>query len=145
MAMRRLGVPKEVALCMFRTLQQMRHGDSELSFSSFLHDPFQGVGQGNVEGPTIRAAVSAPLFAYMGSKGLICWIVQSMHSATPLETPSRRHRMAIREGLDKKKLCLLSLCIHRMWIHFFVPRDFRPDINRLFSYRIVHKRCFDWM
>ena len=74
LAMRRLGVPREVALCMFRVLQQMIHhvrsgfGTSIESYSSDSHDPFQGVGQGNGAGPAIWAAVSAPLFEYMNSR-----------------------------------------------------------------------------
>lgn len=74
LAMCRLGVPHKVALCMFRVLQGMAHtvrtgfGDSELTYSSNSHDPFQGVGQGNGAGPAIWAAVSAPLFRYMDSR-----------------------------------------------------------------------------
>ena len=74
LAMCRLGVPREVALCMFRGIQGMAHkvrtgfGDSALAYSSHDNDPFQGVGQGNGAGPAIWAAVSAPLFQYMDSR-----------------------------------------------------------------------------
>jgi hypothetical protein len=66
LAMRRLGMPKEPILSMFRTLQDMRHhirtayGDSNTCFLARDVNPIaiQGVGQGNGAGPQVWAAVS---------------------------------------------------------------------------------------
>jgi hypothetical protein len=66
LAMRRLGLPKEPILSMFRTLQEMRHhirtayGDSNTCFLASDVNPIaiQGVGQGNGAGPQVWAAVS---------------------------------------------------------------------------------------
>lgn len=74
LAMRRLGVPKEVPLTMFGMIKDMSHqvrngfGDSVDSYSSASADPFQGVEQGNDAGPAIWAVVSAPLLDFLHSR-----------------------------------------------------------------------------
>jgi hypothetical protein len=74
LAMRRLGVPKEVTLTMFGVIKDMSHhvrtgyGESEGAYTSPPSEPFQGVGQGNGAGPAIWAAVSAPLLEFLHSR-----------------------------------------------------------------------------
>ena len=64
--MRRVGVSKETCKMMFGTLAQVEHyvrtnfGDSNTSYACF-EIPFQGVYQGNGEGPGIWMLVSIPI------------------------------------------------------------------------------------
>jgi hypothetical protein len=62
------GVPDEPLICMFTTIQNMKHhirtiyGDSELSFGCKIWVvPTQSIGQGNGAGPTMWALVSTPV------------------------------------------------------------------------------------
>ena len=75
-ALQRVGAPKEPIICMFTTLQKLRHhirtiyGDSEISFSGELWAvPIQGVGQGNGAGPQIWALISTPLLNILRNEG----------------------------------------------------------------------------
>ena len=75
LALRRWGVPKQVAITMFDVVSSMVHlvqwgfGESTQSYSHPINDPFQGVGQGNGAGPAIWTAVSAPLLEFLESRG----------------------------------------------------------------------------
>jgi hypothetical protein len=72
--MRRVGVPQQTCLMMFRTLAQVKHyirttyGDSDTAYSC-LEIPFQGIYQGNGAGPGIWLLVSIPIINMMKSAG----------------------------------------------------------------------------
>lgn len=77
-AMQRLGTPPEPIICMFDTLQNLKHyirtiyGDSKFSFGGDIwvaKIPIQGVGQGNGAGPQIWAAVSTPILNLLREEG----------------------------------------------------------------------------
>jgi hypothetical protein len=67
LSMKRQGAPNNCVALMFNTIQAMEHfirttyGDSDISYSSTVEQPFHGVLQGNGAGPTIWALVSTPL------------------------------------------------------------------------------------
>jgi hypothetical protein len=68
LAMQCQGVPPGPIICMFTTIQNLKHyvctiyGDSLLSFGGTIWTvPIQGVGQGNGAGPQIWAVVSTPV------------------------------------------------------------------------------------
>ena len=68
LCMQRQGVSRNNVICMFSTIQQLRHtvrtafGDSTTSFGRELWlAPLHGVGQGNGAGPAIWAVVSSPI------------------------------------------------------------------------------------
>ena len=88
LAMQRMGAPEEPIVCMFTTLQGMTHtvktiyGQSEQSFGGdlyavqyephdfdSLHQPPQGLGQGNGNGPQTWAVVSTPVLEMMRTAG----------------------------------------------------------------------------
>jgi hypothetical protein len=74
--LQRLGTPSKPIVCMFITVQKLRHhictiyGDSTLSFGGDLWlTPIQGVGQGNSAGHQIWAAVSTPILNLLHEEG----------------------------------------------------------------------------
>jgi len=76
LCMRRVGMPEEPIVCMFTTIQNLKHhirtayGDSELYFGGELWTiPVQGVGQGNGAGPQIWAVVSTPVLNMLRAEG----------------------------------------------------------------------------
>ena len=76
LSMRRVGVPVEPILCMFKTIQEMEHyvrtvyGQSSISTGGHLWlVPPHGVGQGNGAGPSIWAVVSTPVLDLMKAEG----------------------------------------------------------------------------
>ena len=79
-SMQRQNVPLGPIVCMFTTIQNLKHyirtiyGDSELCFSGELYViPIQGVGQGNGAGPQIWAVVSTPILEMMRAEGHLCY------------------------------------------------------------------------
>ena len=75
-AMRRQGVHKNNVVCMFTTIQRLRHtvrtafGDSTSSFQQEVWlAPLHGVGQGNGAGPAIWAVVSSPILDLLRKEG----------------------------------------------------------------------------
>jgi hypothetical protein len=76
LCMRRMGVEEPPIVCMFTTIQNLKHhirtvyGDSELSLTGKLWAvPIQGVGQGNGAGPQIWAVVSTPVLNMLRHEG----------------------------------------------------------------------------
>ena len=73
--LRRLGIPIEPLLCMFKTLQVAHHhimtafGISETTYRSLLEIPLQGIGQGNGAGPSIWAVINAPIIRMVKDQG----------------------------------------------------------------------------
>ena len=79
LAMRRLGIPLEPIMSMFKTIQKTQFttrtafGDSEKTFGGFDKDyrtPVEGMGQGNGSGPQVWAVVSSAMFEVMRNLGL---------------------------------------------------------------------------
>ena len=85
LSMRRQGVPPAPIICMFTTIQKLKHyirtifGDSELSFGGDLwavkvsDGPIQGLGQGNGAAPQMWAVVSTPVLEMLRSEGHCCF------------------------------------------------------------------------
>jgi hypothetical protein len=76
LTMQRVGTPVEPIVCMFTTIQNLRHrrrtvyGDSSIGFSGRLYTvPIQGVGQDNRAGPQIWAVVGTPIFDMFQAMG----------------------------------------------------------------------------
>jgi hypothetical protein len=79
LALRRMGIPKEVIFSMLETIQNAEfvtrtaYGDSDITFggreTGFIAKP-QGTGQGNGAAPQIWAVVSSAMFEVMHQKGL---------------------------------------------------------------------------
>ena len=77
LAMQRQGVAPENIICMFTTIQNLRHtvrtafGDSDKSFKQEIWAaPLHGVGQGNGAGPVIWAVVSSPILDLIRKEGI---------------------------------------------------------------------------
>ena len=72
---RRLGIPIEPLLCMFRTLQLAHHhvmtafGVSSETYHSLIDIPLQGIGQGNGAGPAIWAVINSPIISMIRQAG----------------------------------------------------------------------------
>ena len=85
LSMRRQGIPPAPIICMFTTIQKLKHyirtifGDSELSFGGDLwavkvsDGPIQGLGQGNGAAPQMWAVVSTPVLEMLRSEGHCCF------------------------------------------------------------------------
>ena len=95
LAMQQQGMPTGPIVCMFTTLQEMKHhirtifGDSTTIFDSTedLHavplnqeitqtraeEVIQGIGQGNGAGPQIWAVVSSPILEMLRTAGFVCF------------------------------------------------------------------------
>ena len=79
LSMQRVGVPTEPIVCMFTTIQQMKHyvrtvyGEAKQYFggeqAKLFAVPIQGVGQGNGAGPQIWAIVSTPVLQLLRREG----------------------------------------------------------------------------
>ncbi len=75
-SMYRCGVNKPALICMFSTIQRLRHhirtlfGDSQISAGTELWAvPISGIGQGNGAGPQIWAVVSTPILDMLQEAG----------------------------------------------------------------------------
>jgi hypothetical protein len=76
LAMQQQNVPESACICMFTTLQNLRHtirtvyGDSSTEYGGTLWVvPVHSLGQGNGAGPTIWAVVSTPVLNLIRAQG----------------------------------------------------------------------------
>ena len=73
--LRRVGIPIEPLLCMFKTLQMAHHhimtafGLSDTTYRSLIDIPLQGIGQGNGAGPSIWSVINAPIIRMVKNNG----------------------------------------------------------------------------
>jgi len=87
LSMQRVGVPKNIIICLFTTLQDAIHkvrtgfGDSKDHYGgSVWLVPIHGIGQGNGAGPAIWAVVSTSLLNVLQEKCFGCEVVCPLSS-----------------------------------------------------------------